>query len=39
MPCDYWIHGCDVTAYVCDATNNALGFCLTPVTAVPATKV
>jgi hypothetical protein len=23
MPCDYWVHGCDVTAYLCDA-----GVCL-----------
>lgn len=19
LPCDYWVHGCNVTAYACDA--------------------
>ena len=29
MPCDYWIHGCNVAEYLCDA-----GVCISPTTAV-----
>jgi hypothetical protein len=29
LPCDYWIHGCNVAAYLCDA-----GICLNETTAV-----
>jgi hypothetical protein len=29
LPCDYWIHGCNVAAYLCDA-----GICLNEATAV-----
>jgi hypothetical protein len=21
LPCDYWVHGCDVKAYVCEAVD------------------
>jgi hypothetical protein len=36
LPCDYWIHGCKVTEYLCDA-----GICIGPITApsVPVAKV
>jgi hypothetical protein len=35
LPCDFWIHGCNVTEYLCDA-----GVCIGPVTAsVPVAKV
>jgi hypothetical protein len=35
LPCSYWIHGCNVLEYVCDA-----GVCVGPITAgIPAAKL
>jgi hypothetical protein len=36
MPCDYWVHGCNVAEYLCDA-----GVCLSTTTAlsIPVAKL